>query len=94
MYYKDTIRLLYFIRGLMDRNRHHTVPLNIKGEIPEKNVSKDPSMDSIYKIYFDLDSFDQKAESVLEVLWKSRSPFMGILFSASFSEIPSKRLKI
>ena len=44
MYYKDTIRLLYFIRGLMDRNRHHTVPLNIKGEIPEKNVSDNLSM--------------------------------------------------
>ena len=26
----------------------------LKGEIPEKNVSKDPSMDSISKIYFDL----------------------------------------
>ena len=24
-----------------------------KGEIPEKNVSKDPSMESITKIYFD-----------------------------------------
>ena len=31
--------------------------VRVKGKIPERNVTKDPSMDSIFKIYFKFDKF-------------------------------------
>ena len=57
MCYRNNIDIKWStIKGRLRKKRIFiTLHSGLKEEIPEKNASKDPTMDSISKIYFDLD---------------------------------------